>query len=89
MQHLILFRQTAQMFLISINKYKNIDIKCTANRSNKSICCRDTSKRAIDQDEFDVEHSIALHLVLDMNKLDRGSADESNAIRSKNPRRRK
>lgn len=42
------------------------------NRSHKSICYRDTSKRAIDQDEFDVEHSIALNLVLDMNKLDCG-----------------
>lgn len=29
-QHLISFRQTIQMFLISINKYKNIDIECTA-----------------------------------------------------------
>lgn len=50
MQKLFSVRQTAQMFLLSMNKYKVI--------VSIDLLQRYTSKRVIDQDEIDVEHCI-------------------------------
>lgn len=49
-QKLLSVRQTAQMFLISMNKYEVI--------VSIDLLQRYTSKRVIDQDEIDVEHCI-------------------------------
>lgn len=61
MQKLLSNRQTVHVFLISMNKYDTI--------ASIDLLQRYTSKRAIDQDEIDVEHCIVLNLILDMNKL--------------------
>lgn len=57
------------MLLASVYVHENELVASAAiasDHTNRFVKYR--SKRAIDQDEFDVEHSISVNLVLDMDK---------------------